>query len=108
MVNAYGVLIARLGLVAGTYADVSRLPFPKPDLREAIRGCLVYGRPSAAQREALGAAYVLLAAFQPGIGPSNRSAADCRTPRLQLTIARADTERQSYRAELMQFDLWPA
>lgn len=70
VINAYGKTLEYLAPVPGTIADESKLPFPKPRIKQAILYALKASQ-QPQQRQVLKAAYLQLADFQQGIDGKN-------------------------------------
>jgi hypothetical protein len=68
IIRAYGAVMASGNLVA----DISELPYPKPEIKAAIVSVLLCN-PDSKIREQLRSAYVTLANWQEGVGPDPRA-----------------------------------
>ncbi len=66
IVNAYGSAMAD-GPVPGTVADVKSLPYPKAQIKEALRNAMSVATDKQ-MREQLVQAYIFLADYQEGVG----------------------------------------
>ncbi len=101
----------------GTVADEAHLPFAKPVIKAALRRA-IRGTDDELNRLALRAAYVKLADFQPGVGPTARVLGDalpgvgspeqiaslgpCELLALLRQAGEADALRQTAAAECVQ------
>jgi hypothetical protein len=68
LLMAYGAAIEAHAATGGTVADVSKLPAPKEVLRKVLFA-LITATEDRVAREQLRGSYVMLAEFQPEVGP---------------------------------------
>ena len=121
IVTAYGAILAS-GPVPGTVADISELPFPKETIKQALL-LLLRAKGDSKLREHLKSGFMLLADWQPGVGPvrlgfdvtkidltqdamviAKRHKADADAAEKGLTAAKA--EQEILVKELQTLGLW--
>ena len=68
--GAYGNILENNAPVPGTFADTSKLPYPKPIIKQALT-LLLSSNTDMQINEHIKTAYLLLADWQEGIGPTN-------------------------------------
>lgn len=68
--SAYGNVLENNAPVPGTFADTSKLPYPKPIIKQALT-LLLSSNSDIQIKDHIKTAYLLLADWQEGIGPAN-------------------------------------
>jgi hypothetical protein len=71
IVQAYGKILETSAPAPGTVADVSKLPYPKQRIKEAIVAAL-RSTDNPQLKEQLKVAYILLSSWQEDVGPENQ------------------------------------
>jgi hypothetical protein len=122
IVQKYGQVLETSAPTPGCIADASKLPYPKNKIRKALLACLM-ATPSGNLREQMKVAYLLLADWQPGVGPVDvgidlkrmspnvdevafADAVVASTKDLEKWQSLAMNERATLKAELQQLGLW--
>jgi hypothetical protein len=101
VVQAYGAILQHSAPAPGCVADISKLPYPKEQIKQALITALRLTK-DAPVREQLKGGYVLLANWQPGVGSTD----------LGLDISRIDqtddTQKQAQQvvAQSSDFGKW--